>query len=75
MSKTIWLGAVAYTPKVVTIWEGMRSYFHEEAHLPVEIVPISELRGPGCRATCPTGRCHAAYRYCLEHKSRLPAGG
>src|ERR1700746_1369435 len=38
MSKTIWVGAVAYTPKVVTIWEGMRSYFHEEAHLPVEIV-------------------------------------
>lgn len=38
MSKTIWLGAVAYTPKVVTIWEGMRRYFHEEAHLPVEVV-------------------------------------
>jgi len=38
MSKTIWVGAVAYTPKVVTIWEGMRRYFHEEAHLPVEIV-------------------------------------
>ena len=38
MTKTIWLGAVAYTPKVVTIWEGMRTYFHEEAHLPVEIV-------------------------------------
>jgi phosphonate transport system substrate-binding protein len=38
MNKTIWLGAVAYTPKVVTIWEGMRNYFHEEAHLPVEIV-------------------------------------
>jgi ABC-type phosphate/phosphonate transport system substrate-binding protein len=38
MSKTIWLGAVAYTPKVVTIWEGMRRYFHEEAQLPVEIV-------------------------------------
>jgi ABC-type phosphate/phosphonate transport system substrate-binding protein len=38
MSKTIWLGAVAYTPKVVTIWEGMRNYFHDEAHLPVEIV-------------------------------------
>ena len=38
MSKTIWLGAVAYTPKVVTIWEGMRTYFHEEAHLPVEVV-------------------------------------
>src|SRR5947207_5125125 len=37
MSKTIWLGAVAYNPKVVTIWEGMRRYFHEEAHLPVEV--------------------------------------
>ena len=38
MNKTIWLGAVAYNPKVVTIWEGMRRYFHEEAHLPVEVV-------------------------------------
>jgi ABC-type phosphate/phosphonate transport system substrate-binding protein len=38
MSKTIWIGAVAYTPKVVTIWEGMRRYFHEEAQLPVEVV-------------------------------------
>lgn len=38
MSQTIWLGAVAYDPKVVSIWEGMRRYFHEEARLPVEIV-------------------------------------
>ncbi len=38
MSKTIWVGAVAYDPKVVTIWEGMRRYFHEETHLPVEVV-------------------------------------
>ena len=38
MSNTIWVGAVAYDPKVVTIWEGMRRYFHEEADLPVEIV-------------------------------------
>ena len=38
MSKTIWVGAVAYNPKVVTIWEGMRGYFHREAHLPVEVV-------------------------------------
>jgi phosphonate transport system substrate-binding protein len=38
MSQTIWLGAVAYDPKVVTIWEGMRRYFHEEAHLAVEVV-------------------------------------
>ena len=34
MSRTIWVGAVAYDPKVVTIWEGMRRYFHEEARLP-----------------------------------------
>ena len=38
MSKTIWVGAVAYNPKVVTIWEGMRRYFHDEALLPVEVV-------------------------------------
>ena len=38
LSKTIWVGAVAYNPKVVTIWEGMRRYFHEETHLPVEVV-------------------------------------
>jgi ABC-type phosphate/phosphonate transport system substrate-binding protein len=38
MKQTIWLGAVAYDPKVVTIWEGMRRYFHEEAQLAVEVV-------------------------------------
>jgi phosphonate transport system substrate-binding protein len=38
MSRAIWVGAVAYDPKVVTIWEGMRRYFHEEARLPVEVV-------------------------------------
>jgi ABC-type phosphate/phosphonate transport system substrate-binding protein len=38
MSRTIWVGAVAYDPKVVTIWEGMRHYFHEEAGLSVEVV-------------------------------------
>jgi ABC-type phosphate/phosphonate transport system substrate-binding protein len=36
--QTIWIGAVAYDPKVVTIWEGMRRYFHEEADLAIEIV-------------------------------------
>ncbi len=36
--RTIWLGAVAYDPKVVTIWEGMRRYFQDEARLDVEIV-------------------------------------
>lgn len=38
MNETIWVGAVAYNPKVVTIWEGMRRYFHDEARLPVEVV-------------------------------------
>src|ERR1700683_228168 len=38
MNRTIWVGAVAYDPKVVTIWEGMRRYFHEEVHLSVEVV-------------------------------------
>jgi phosphonate transport system substrate-binding protein len=38
MNRIIWVGAVAYDPKVVTIWEGMRRYFHEESHLPVEVV-------------------------------------
>jgi ABC-type phosphate/phosphonate transport system substrate-binding protein len=36
--QTIWVGAVAYDPKVVTIWEGMREYFRREACVPVDIV-------------------------------------
>lgn len=38
MTARIWVGAVAYDPKVVTIWEGIRRYLNEEAHLPVEVV-------------------------------------
>src|SRR6202140_3199794 len=38
MSRTIWVGAVAYDPKGVGIWEGRRRYFHEEAGLSVEVV-------------------------------------
>lgn len=34
----ITVGAVAYDPKVVTIWEGLRTYFREEAKLPLEVV-------------------------------------
>jgi phosphonate transport system substrate-binding protein len=37
-NEPVLVGAVAYDPKVVTIWEGMRRYFHEEAHLAVEVV-------------------------------------
>jgi phosphonate transport system substrate-binding protein len=55
MNRTIWVGAVAYDPKVVSIWEGMRRYFHEEAHLPIEVVLFQSyeaqvsalLAGPG----------------------------
>ena len=53
MSRTIWVGAVAYDSKVVTIWEGMRRYFREETDLPVEVVlfqsyeaQVSALLGP-----------------------------
>jgi ABC-type phosphate/phosphonate transport system substrate-binding protein len=38
MLETITIGAVAYDPKVVGIWEGMRSYFRDEAKVPVEVV-------------------------------------
>jgi ABC-type phosphate/phosphonate transport system substrate-binding protein len=36
--RPLWVGAVAYDPKVVTIWEGMRRYFVEDAKVPVEVV-------------------------------------
>jgi ABC-type phosphate/phosphonate transport system substrate-binding protein len=36
--RPIWVGAVAYDPKVVTIWEGIRHYLVEEAGLAVEVV-------------------------------------
>ncbi len=45
MSNTIWVGAVAYNPKVVTIWEGIRRYFQEEARLPVEVVLFQSYEG------------------------------
>src|SRR5215471_10707825 len=35
---TLIIGAVAYDPKVVTIWEGMRAYFRDEAKLDLEVV-------------------------------------
>jgi phosphonate transport system substrate-binding protein len=38
MSRIIWVGTVAYDPKVVPIWEGMRRYFQEESRLSVEVV-------------------------------------
>src|ERR1700675_3345946 len=38
MSRTIWVGAVAYDPKGDGIWGGMPRSFPEEARLPVEVV-------------------------------------
>ena len=37
MTKTIWLGAVAYDPKVVTIWDGFQQYFAERG-LPFDYI-------------------------------------
>ena len=40
MEKTILVGAVAYDPRVVPIWEGMRDYF-QEAGVPIDYVLYS----------------------------------
>src|SRR5215471_13400711 len=40
MEKTILVGAVAYDPRVVPIWEGMRDYFRE-AGVPIDYVLYS----------------------------------
>ncbi|HWO73586.1 MAG TPA: phosphate/phosphite/phosphonate ABC transporter substrate-binding protein [Dehalococcoidia bacterium] len=40
MSRVVRVGAVAYDPKVVTIWEGMREYF-AEAGVPTDYVLFS----------------------------------
>jgi phosphonate transport system substrate-binding protein len=55
MSKSIWVGAVAYDPKVVTIWEGMRRYFQEEAHLPVEVILFQSYEGQVAALLAPPG--------------------
>jgi len=38
MDDGLLVGAVAYDPKVVGIWEGIRSYLRDEAGVPVEVV-------------------------------------
>src|SRR5260370_42637109 len=47
MSRTMWVGAVAYDRKVVTRWEGMRRYLHEEARVPVEAVLFQRYDAQG----------------------------
>jgi ABC-type phosphate/phosphonate transport system substrate-binding protein len=55
MNETIWVGAVAYDPKVVTIWEGMRRYFHEEARVPVEVVLFQSYEAQVLALLAPPG--------------------
>ena len=74
MSRTIWVGAVAYDPKVVTIWEGMRRYFHEEARLPVEVVLFQSYEMQVAALLAEAHGAIAAHRHSVEHQSRLSAG-
>ena len=49
MTQELMLGAVAYDPKVVPIWEGIREYFRG-APVEMDVVLVLELRGAGQRA-------------------------
>ena len=55
MSRTVWVGAVAYDPKVVIIWEGMRRYFHEEARLSVEVILFQSYEAQVSALLAPLG--------------------
>ena len=68
MSRTIWVGAVAYDSKVVGIWEGMRRYFHEEARLSVEVVLFQsyEAQVAALLASCLASRCRASTSHYAE---------
>lgn len=55
MSRTVWVGAVAYDPKVVIIWEGMRRYFHEEARFSVEVLLFQSYEAQVSALLAPLG--------------------
>ena len=55
MSRTVWVGAVAYDPKVVIIWEGMRRYFNEEARLSVEVILFQSYEAQVSALLAPLG--------------------
>ena len=63
----ITVGAVAYDPKVVTIWEGLRSYFRDEAKLPVEVVLYLSYEAQVDALLA------GAHRHRVEHQPRLRA--
>ena len=51
-SRTLRIGAVAYDPKVVTIWEGFKSYFHSRG-VEIDYILYSTYDAqvePTCRA-------------------------
>ena len=57
------LGAVAYDPKVVTIWEGMREHFRS-AGRGARLRALLQLRAAG------RGAARRAHRHRLEHAAR-----
>ena len=73
-ARPIWVGAVAYDPKVVTIWEGMRRYFVEEAKLAVEIVLFQSYEAQVAALLATAGGGPALYRHRVEHQSRFRSG-
>ena len=46
MSNTLLVGAVAYDPKVVTIWDGFKQWFAARG-LDFDYMSVLELRAPG----------------------------
>ena len=69
MPETITVGAVAYDPKVVAIWEGMRTYFREDARVPVDWCCTPSYEAQVARAP------RRADRHRLEHQPRLSPVG
>ncbi len=51
------LGAVAYDPKVVTIWEGFKDWFATKGFA-FDYVLYSQLRNPGRGPSRRPRRCH-----------------
>ena len=60
---------------MVTIWEGIRRYFHEEADLPVEVVLFQSYEMQVATLLDGPDGGDAAHRHRLEYQTRLSAGG
>ena len=64
---------MAYDPKVVTIWEGMRGLLHEEANRPVEFVLFSNYEAQ-VQALLASPERAGTHRHRVEHEPRVPPG-